>query len=476
MNLLAVALALAAGAVGGWVWGRRGRSSGRGGRASSSESAARGQMEFVLDLVRRMHGAATACLVAADSDAVLAVGETRQPGDLAERSLAAARLAMADRRQHEIQQPYALMAVGDGERGIALGWAGPTPEPVGPERVQAAGRDLRMMLAWAEAWPRPARWGGSSPPPVPWVGGGLEQAAHELCRLASEVAKHPAAVVLRASGTQVASIVAVAGGADRRLLRTPVAPESVAGRACTGDVPIVGLSGKELFGQLRADRRRRDEQGIAYPLRDGNQGVGALVVFARPDQLTEEAQQQLFRLAEERGPLLAAASSVKEAQARAETDELTGLPNRRALERAMLGEGHPRGAFLLFDLDHFKTVNDSFGHAAGDAVLRHVARILEGTLREQDVGARIGGEEFGVWLPGASLEEGRQVAERIRRRIAESKLFWAGADLAISCSAGVAGIPETVSHGANLFAAADTALYRAKEGGRNRVAVALPGS
>ncbi len=472
MSVVAAGLALVVGALAGWLAGRRKWPIGRERAAAGPGDEPDGGVPFVLDLVRRTHGAAAACLVGAEPEVTITAGESGGSGDLLERALATARLALADQRQHEIQEPHGIVAAGDGDHGVALAWR---EAGKGGAWTEGLGRDLRWLLAWCGA-SRAAGRRVARRRPLPSRVGTLDHAAHELCRLASEVAKHPAVVVLRQAGTQVASIVAVAGGADRRLVRTPVAPDSVAGRACMGDVPIVGLSGKELFGQLRADRRRRDEQGIAYPLRDGGRGVGALVVFARPDQLTEVVQEELFRLAEEQGPLLAAAASLQEAQARADTDELTGLPNRRALERAMLAEPHPRGAFLLFDLDEFKKLNDSFGHPAGDAALCHVARLLERALREADVGARMGGEEFGVWLPGASLEEGRQVAERIRGSIAESRLFWAGADLTVTCSVGVAAVPETVSHVANLVGAADAALYRAKEGGRNRVVVALPSS
>jgi diguanylate cyclase (GGDEF)-like protein len=240
------------------------------------------------------------------------------------------------------------------------------------------------------------------------------------------------------------------------------------------DVPIVGMTGKELFGHLRADRRRKEEHGVAFPLRDGHQGVGALVVFGRPDQLAGAAQQRLVSLAEESGPRLAMAAALRAAETRAQTDELTGLWNRRALDRMMQSDQSAECALLLVDLDHFKKLNDGFGHAAGDAALRHVARILRGALREQDLAARVGGEEFALWLPNTALERARDVAERVRQAVAEAKVYWAGAELSIACSVGVAAKPATVGQTANLYTAADAALYRAKEYGRNRVEVALP--
>jgi two-component system cell cycle response regulator len=241
-----------------------------------------------------------------------------------------------------------------------------------------------------------------------------------------------------------------------------------------GDVPIVGTSGSEMFGQLRADRRHRDELGVAYPLRDGRQGVGAMVVFGAPDQLGDAVQGRLVGLAEESGPRLAMAVAIRAAETRAETDELTGLWNRRALDRAMQSDASAECALLLVDLDHFKKLNDSFGHTAGDAALRHVARVMRAALREQDLAARVGGEEFACWLPNTPLRLAREVAERVRQSVGAARLYWAGAELSIACSVGVAAKPDTVLQTANLYAAADAALYRAKEGGRNRVEVALP--
>jgi diguanylate cyclase (GGDEF)-like protein len=168
------------------------------------------------------------------------------------------------------------------------------------------------------------------------------------------------------------------------------------------------------------------------------------------------------------------AAAIRAAETRARTDELTGLWNRRALDRTMQVDQSAECALLLVDLDHFKKLNDSLGHAAGDAALRHVARILRSTLREQDLAARVGGEEFALWLPNTSIERAREVAERVRQGVAAAKLYWAGAELSIACSVGVAAKPATVGQTANLYTAADAALYRAKEGGRNRVEVALP--
>ena len=127
------------------------------------------------------------------------------------------------------------------------------------------------------------------------------------------------------------------------------------------------------------------------------------------------------------------------------------------------------------DLDHFKSLNDTLGHPAGDAALKHVARLLEAAVRDGDLVARIGGEEFAVWLPRTGLRAGMEVAERIRRSIAQRPLQRSGSPYPLSASCGIASYPELVGDVMNLPAAADAALYRAKELGRNRVEMATAG-
>ena len=131
------------------------------------------------------------------------------------------------------------------------------------------------------------------------------------------------------------------------------------------------------------------------------------------------------------------------------------------------------GVLVYADLDHFKKLNDTLGHAAGDAALVHSARLMVQLIRTRDVAARIGGEEFAVWLPDATLLEGAAVAERIRSALADTPWGWQGRSWDLTASFGVAGCPETVPGIAHLAARADEALYEAKRGGRNRVVTAL---
>jgi two-component system cell cycle response regulator len=156
------------------------------------------------------------------------------------------------------------------------------------------------------------------------------------------------------------------------------------------------------------------------------------------------------------------------------TDPLTGLRNRRYVRRHLEGVLRSGGAaVLLLDVDRFKSVNDTHGHAAGDVVLREIAERLRTHLRSADVVARYGGEEFMVVVAGAAAEEGRLVAERLRAAVAQDPIAAAGRLLDVTLSIGVAGGPAGTAADA-LVAAADAALYRAKNAGRNRVEVAAP--
>lgn len=162
-------------------------------------------------------------------------------------------------------------------------------------------------------------------------------------------------------------------------------------------------------------------------------------------------------------------------------DYLTGLDNRRGLFRkaervfAQSANAERPTVLLVFDLDHFKSINDRFGHQAGDRVLELFSRIAEAETRSQDVVARLGGEEFAILLPATDPLEGRTVAARISRRFAAEVERPDGLAIMATVSAGLADTrsgPQTLDR---LMEAADRGLYRAKELGRNRIEqAALP--
>ncbi len=166
------------------------------------------------------------------------------------------------------------------------------------------------------------------------------------------------------------------------------------------------------------------------------------------------------------------------AELRAATDSLTGLPNKRAVGdtlKRMLAQASrtltPLG-LLVLDLDHFKDLNDRFGHQVGDQVLAGVGAALRAAVRDSDFAGRNGGEEFAVMLPDTDVTGAIETAERIRAAFADITV--PGLDLTISASIGVAIYPDHAVSPERLERLADSALFVAKRMGRDRVEVATP--
>jgi len=176
--------------------------------------------------------------------------------------------------------------------------------------------------------------------------------------------------------------------------------------------------------------------------------------------------------------LRAQSMALTEAERRAQTDPLTGVLNRRSLiERldAACMRAKARGlpvSVLFIDLDHFKQINDSYGHAAGDACLAAVIAPIHAELRQSDTIGRYGGEEFVVILSGADAASAHPIAERICRRVAEVRVEGFGTPIHLTCSIGVAASDTLGVWGQHLIAHADTAQYVAKRAGRNQVQLA----
>jgi diguanylate cyclase (GGDEF)-like protein len=158
-------------------------------------------------------------------------------------------------------------------------------------------------------------------------------------------------------------------------------------------------------------------------------------------------------------------------------DGLTGLPNRSSFERTLVGAIDQarrelrEHALCFVDLDRFKTVNDTAGHAAGDALLKEVAKVIRKSCRSQDFTARIGGDEFAVVLCDCSLAAAKRIAEQIVTAITAIGFPWGGSVYRIGASIGIAAITNRSPDLDQLLSHADAACYAAKAAGRNQVAV-----
>ena len=190
-------------------------------------------------------------------------------------------------------------------------------------------------------------------------------------------------------------------------------------------------------------------------------------------RLVLEAEARLRELEEENARLTAANRALSEMSSR---DSLTGLYNRwyvlekidREINRS-LRHGSPM-SLLMIDIDHFKQINDAFGHLVGDEVLRAVGQVLKESCRIYDVPGRYGGEEFCVLLPETKLGNTTPVAERIRRRLATSEMHCGERTFVVTASFGISGLEEIAAPDLSpsvLIERADRALYLAKSHGRN---------
>ncbi len=254
---------------------------------------------------------------------------------------------------------------------------------------------------------------------------------------------------------------------------------------------IVGECCAEDQSQTWEDARRLNDATPIY----GPEGAATLlaslmVVTLKQEQrvvgaIVVEGDAPLSLLARDVGPVrtLAAIASaslqqlwrMEEVHRASITDQLTGLYNRRHFDHQLLrllAEADRSGqpvSLIIADADHFKRVNDTFGHDAGDAVLVSVAATVRRAARPHDVCARYGGEEMAVLLPNTPLIEGLEIAERLRRNLAAKPVVHNGARISVTASLGVSSYPDSVSSHGALFPAADRALYAAKSGGRNCV-------
>ena len=223
------------------------------------------------------------------------------------------------------------------------------------------------------------------------------------------------------------------------------------------------------------------EGAMAIPLRSGGHPFGVLAYYGRSSPFDDEDVDSLEILVRQAEMAIENSFLYEEAVRLSLTDGMTGLWNRRNFDLRLEAELSRAVRFsepfavVFVELDQMKLVNDRHGHQAGDTVLIELARRLTEAVREVDVVARWGGDEFTLLLPKTGLTGALLLAEKIRAAVGNAPFRVDTGSLDITISVGVAAYPEHGSSGKDLVAAADAAMYRAKAGGRNRVEHAVAG-
>jgi diguanylate cyclase (GGDEF)-like protein len=264
-------------------------------------------------------------------------------------------------------------------------------------------------------------------------------------------------------------VIGVSGRADRRLLDSMLPPASDLARVSRGEIDSTFFEGDPLGGVV-PDRRQRPGAVLVLPMRAGERCVGGVALWPPGGrEPSGGVRAEILAALGNAGPRVVTALEADKLKEKTRLDPLTGLLNRRGLDAVLNRVDVGDGAVIYADLDRFKDLNDKLGHPAGDAALMHFARIIREQVRNGDVGARIGGEEFAIWLPAARLEVAYRIAERIRIKLNTTHWDWRSRAWPLSASFGVAACPDTSREIGDLIPQADAALYVAKNSGRNRV-------
>jgi diguanylate cyclase (GGDEF)-like protein len=266
--------------------------------------------------------------------------------------------------------------------------------------------------------------------------------------------------------------------------------ETSAASIVVTDLNMPSIGGLELCRRIRALERREYIYIVLLTVSDEERHILAGLAAGADDYISKRTSSAQFaaRLRTANRVLAleySLQSALEEKNKLAMTDELTGVYNRRYFLRRLTGELKRSKSFggaltiLLIDVDHFKKVNDTLGHAVGDVVLKGLTRQIAGCLRrETDWCARLGGEEFVVVLEGTGLIEARACAERVRHSIANCAFGSAAAPVRITVSIGISGLEEIgkseVVTPLSLLANADKHLFASKVGGRNRITWCVP--
>jgi diguanylate cyclase len=366
-------------------------------------------------------------------------------------------------------------------------------EALAQAALLAAGLGL-ALVAWLLHLLRPlaqlerrahALLAGDADAEWPAAGGEIGQLARTLQHVAAErreAERRNQRVLEQLHSVMASAPVGLAFTRDRRF-------ELVSAQMCR----LMGVTPQELQGQpaqqifdsaddyaalgpkVAAAFARGDAYDGEHPMRRRDGGTFWGHLRARPVVMDDPSAGTIWSLAD----ATAQVAARRQLEHAALHDPLTGIANRKAFDHALAtAAGQARGghamSLLMVDLDRFKPINDSAGHAAGDAMLRHVSQVLVRHVRERDVVARLGGDEFGLLLDGCDAERAQTVAEKIRRAVASIALPWEGRELTVGASLGVATWSPDRAAPADWLAAADAACYAAKHAGRNTVRATAP--
>lgn len=232
---------------------------------------------------------------------------------------------------------------------------------------------------------------------------------------------------------------------------------------------LLAVIGSVAATQLRLRGRRKVRKAVHDEHLEPVQSIGKPSPIEQNELLITELKNQVIELNRDKEHLI---HLLEEKSARLRQDPLTGIPNRLAYEEQLQQEfqrwkrfGNPL-TFLIWDIDHFKKINDYYGHAIGDEVLRMVAQQINSRLRSTDFLARYGGEEFIMLLPGADVKAAQPLADQIRLHIAECKFRQGNIHIPVTISCGLSSF-QPGDGLQSVFKRADQALYQAKSAGRN---------
>jgi diguanylate cyclase (GGDEF)-like protein len=462
MDPLALALAAGIGALLGWMIARR-----RSKQQIASAVAPHLLPDPALEWLRRAHQALGVWITELDAT---------EEGPRAERILEPERLSVAqivavdrrlerarDQEQSGVERMEGGMLVFRGQGGAAVGLL--LPEQFEAARLDGVEDDLRRLLDGVRRRPHIVALTQAQAQEA-----SLESVGSVGLRLAYQLERTlDAQVVVAAVENGRARVIGVSGRGDRRLLDSVLPAESTLARVADGTLePHVSTS--DPVGGVVADRRSRAGSVLLVPLKKDLKCVGAVAIWLGAGrEPTGAVRAEMMEALHNAAPRIDRALEADRHKRAATVDPLTGLHNRRGFDEAFTLITAKAGTLVYADLDRFKNLNDTLGHPAGDAALVHFARIIREQIRSGDVAGRIGGEEFAVWLPETSLDLGARIAERIRAKLGATAWDWRGRAWPLSASFGVAACPETSRSLDNLPAQADSALYAAKRGGRNRV-------